>query len=139
MTKQEIVKALRYCSGSGFGYSLCGVCPLGDKPKRICRDLYRHAADQIESLTAELETTRHQLEQTKQKRDAWKLRAEAAVQELQGACWCCVHGMGYEVLPGCVAYQCNYHDSKPDRTYRYKCEDWEWRGPCAENGGIDNG
>ncbi len=128
MTTQEIVKALRYCTGLGFGYSLCGVCPLGDKRRRICRDLYGHAADMLESFTAELETTHHQLEQAKQELDAWKLRAEAAEYDMRKA----IMGTGSP----CKSCKYSIQDDAPCSV----CDcvsHWQWRGPCAENGGQE--
>lgn len=66
--------------------------------------------------------------------DTWKRRAEAAERDLQGVCWSCAHAFDYEVLPGCTAYQCNY-DNGADRVTKRYCKNWQWRGPCAENGG----
>ncbi len=75
MTTQEIVKVLKCCTDLTSPY-VCERCPIRHGSLTDCNSLRRQAADLIESLTAELE-------QVKQERDAWKLRAEAAEHDFE--------------------------------------------------------
>lgn len=125
MTTQEIVKALRCCKQwEGCDCCVCVECSLYTADTEECEELKNQAADLIESLTAELETTRHQLEQAKQERNAWKLLAEAAVNDFGKCCAICK----YNTESMCVNPNGCLNISGTNTG-------WEWRGPCAENGG----
>lgn len=57
-------------------------------------------------------------------RDEWKQRAEAAESDINMCCPCEV-----------CTRSCTYDKVNPYD----ECADFEWRGPCAENGGVKNG
>lgn len=113
------------------------------------------AADMIEKLSADLETTCHQLEQVKQEceakmidlfnvsskttvklaadRDTWKLRAKAAEWDIDHCCSTCQYH--YVFFNGCTP---DHDCTNPDGGCTNNCDRWHWRGPCAENGGERN-
>lgn len=129
MTTQEIVEALRSCSEGSGG---CFHCLLYTAPQSSCYDMYGKAADLIETLTAELVTTRHQLEQVEQECEAWKRRAVAAERDLGHMipCYTC------NVRPVGEARECNGCNAMP--LNGWKRSHYAWRGPCKENGGAEN-
>lgn len=129
MTTQETAKALRCCAE---GLTGCLDCPLLGKSKRYCDDMHNNAADQLELLTAELETTRLQLKRAEQERNAWKLRAEAAERDIDHCCSTCQYH--YVFFNGCTP---DHDCTNPDGGCTNNCDRWHWRGPCAENGGTD--
>ena len=57
-------------------------------------------------------------------RDEWKQRAEAAESDINMCCPCEV-----------CTRSCTYDKVNPYD----ECADFEWRGPCTENGGVKNG
>ncbi len=118
MTTQEIVKALRYC-GEGDTVN-CEFCPLQEGTVHACYELYQEAANLTESLSAELE-------QVKRERDVWKLRAEAAEYDMRKA----IMGTGSP----CKSCKYPIQDDAPCSVCNCVSR-WQWRGPCAENGGA---
>lgn len=77
-----------------------------------CEDNTEHeAADMIEQLTAELE-------QVKRERDA-------AVNDIPKDCGNCRKNFSNRTHQQCEKWPCG------------KCCGWQWRGPCAENGGVE--
>lgn len=120
MTTQDVLKALRCCTAKP--YSDCDdECPYYwcDCDKE---ELMKMAADQIESLSAELE-------QVKQERDTWELRAEAAEYDMRKA----IMGTG----SSCKSCKYPIQDDAPCRVCNCVSH-WQWRGPCAENGGAND-
>ena len=103
--------ALEICGNpSGMCLDKNGVkCPYADDV--LCVDnLCKDAAAMIDALTAE--------------RDTWKQRAEAAESDINMCCPCEV-----------CTRSCTYDKVNPYD----ECADFEWRGPCAENGGAKEG
>lgn len=102
----------------------------------------------IKTLEDQLETVRHQLEQVKQEYEAknrslfdtsskaivmladhcnaWKLRAETAMHDMAKCCAVCQ----YDTMGVCM---------NPDGVCTNNYDHWQWRGPCAENGGTKDG
>ncbi len=68
-------------------------------------------------------------------RDAWKRRAEAAERDLgyMIPCETCKEQplSEKEACNTCVIHNDGWHDMRRSN--------YAWRGPCAENGGADNG
>ncbi len=123
MTTQETAKALRCCAE---GLTGCLDCPLLGKSKRNCDDMHNNAADLLESFTAELKTTHHQLEQAKQECKTWKLRAEAAVNDMAKCCAVCKYYNKSMCVNPIDCFSVSGRNTQ-----------WQWRGPCVENGGTD--
>ncbi len=116
--------------------------------------LMEQAADMIEKLSSDLETDERQYSRDafetlvaegvklEADRDAWKRRCEAAERDLHGICWCCANAVPLKITPSLISpeshilYTCDEikkHGVIAGNGQR-KCERWEWRGPCAENG-----
>lgn len=82
------------------------------------------AADMIEKLSTDLETTCHRLARSMQEQDDWKLRAKAAEHDMRKA----IMGTGSP----CKSCKYPIQDDAPCSV----CDcvsHWQWRGPCAEN------
>lgn len=108
---KRIIAGLRFCAHA-FN---CYDCPATDDLCNMNDELQDKAADLIEQLTAELEQVRRE--------------RDAAVRDLSVHDHCAL----------CKHYDCRIDDS-PCR----ECLDskkawalWQWRGPCAENGGAE--
>ena len=69
-----------------------------------------------------------QLELVKRQRDA-------LMSEVAGHCWACKNAKPSEI--GRSLFTCEFLPSVG--MIRSKCEHWEWRGLCKENGGVVNG
>lgn len=113
MTTQEIVKALITCGENDS----CDGCPMFTYPAGCVGRLHRYAADVIESMTAELE-------QVKRERNA-------AIKDAN-SCRACKHAKPWNVNSYLVS--CDKLNINKIAT---GCPYFEWRGPCAQNGGAE--
>lgn len=73
-------------------------------------------------------TAAYMVEKLSADRDAWKRRAEAAVNDMAKCCAVCKYDAGSM----CV-------NSNGCRNVSGTNTGWEWRGPCKENGGASDG
>ncbi len=116
MTTQEIVKVLKCCTDLTSPY-VCERCLIRHDPLIDCNSLRRQAADLIESLEAELE-------QAKRERNAAIKNANS--------CRACKHAKPWKVNSSLVS--CDKLNINKIAT---GCPYFEWRGPCAQNGGAE--
>lgn len=134
------------------------VAVLRDRTCLIDFGVAAHAADLIEKLSADLESEERRYGRDafatladegvrlEAMRDAWKRRAKALERELRGECWCCKHARKIELedmRSVMTRFICEYAGKRAKPvdiadTGLADCKDWEWRGPCAENGGEHN-
>ncbi len=73
------------------------------------------------------------IEELCRSRDAWRHRAEAAEEELRGACWCCAKARTIKITPERVVYACNGLMEQADGYSEWKCKHWRLRKRCAKN------
>lgn len=89
------------------------------------------AADALTALTEENVQLRIELEQVKRERDA-------AVEELRGFCWCCVHGRKWDKAPVWSSMTtCKYIRERGALAVGggkggRNCPHWKWRGQQKE-------
>ena len=79
------------------------------------------AEREIARLTAELETVKRQ--------------RDGLMSEVAGHCWACKNAKLSEISRS--LFTCEFTSSVG--MIHSKCEHWEWRGLCAENGGVQDG
>lgn len=112
---KRIVDALRFCTDDHE----CQRCEYDD----LCLPCYKpgsRAADLIEQLTAELEQVRRE--------------RDAAVEDLRGRCYACANARSHKKYPNLKT--CEYFSIAVGGYEITRCDKWQWRSPCAENGGV---
>lgn len=136
---KKVVEALRGCSDPNFK---CEACPVHNPAKSCQNDL--KAADLIEQLTAELEQAERErdglsimLTSATSAFETVKRERDAAIEDMRGRCYACANARPHEKYP-------NMHTCEHIRIRaavavggygKTKCDKWQWRGVCAENGG----
>lgn len=115
MTNEQklVVDGLKYCAT----HELCEGCPAKDTCYPRDDMLIGLAVDMIVQMAADLEELR-------QERDA-------AVRDLKHKSFGCEKCKHYMIASGKM---CDLPIG--ERKHSFGC--WEWRGPCAENGGVES-
>lgn len=79
-----------------------------------------------------IESLLNEHESLKKERDEWKARCEAAERDIEHCCETCQYHHVY--FDGYLsANDCTNLDGECLNNY----DRWNWRGPCAENGGAE--
>lgn len=159
MTTQEIVKALRCCGEDES--AKCELCPLCDEPLEDCCNMYQRAAYLIESMTAELEQAKQERDTWERRGEAVERDLHSIIRYAEDGCLFCAHHLTC-AGKDCPRYMSGMGLTDPDGKeypdWKWTCEDfefgtcpllentpcngcdfenhWQWRGPCAENGGT---
>lgn len=87
--------------------------------KKVCEDCCAECARQ----QGICDTAADMIEKLSDDRDTWQRRSEAAERDTRVTCPCEVCGK-----------TCTYNKIDAYDT----CDDFRWRGPCEENGGVNN-
>lgn len=106
---------------------------MNDEAKQIVKDLRLHGFDNPSCLGTHMgicDIAADMIEKLSADRNAWKRRAEAAERDITSMLESCDCEIRHEYCARCYT---------PNECNTDKCAGYaKWRGPCEENGGVDN-